>query len=243
MCSRNRLGTRPCPRAFVVCLHRHYGPDNTGPRGTFKSDTGTGRIRSLDCRRTLVPPLDYQGGRLPSPGPGRRSNPGPEARWRRSGPRLPSRTLRRRNACQRRRAAPGRRRAPNDDRRQPASPAAFRLHRGCSSCASDGVILLSALANTQAPICRAMLQKCVLPATCGALKCGVRCSPATRRFTFHSARRRACRTSVELASHFLFQPIALSDLRPQHARALRGVVPLVTSRNGRPDPWRCWNFR
>jgi len=37
-------------------------------------------------------------------------------------------------------------------------------------------------------------------------------------------------------SHFLFQPIASSDLGPQHAPALRGVVPLVTSRNGRPDP-------
>ena len=47
----------------------------------------------------------------------------------------------------------------------------------------------------------------------------------------------------ELTSHFLFQPIASRDARPQHAPALRGVVPLVTSRNGRPDPWRCWNFR
>jgi hypothetical protein len=39
----------------------------------------------------------------------------------------------------------------------------------------------------------------------------------------------------ELTSHFLFQPIASSDLGPQHAAAFRGVVPLVTSRNGHPD--------
>ena len=50
-------------------------------------------------------------------------------------------------------------------------------------------------------------------------------------------------TSEEFTSHFLFQPIASSGARPQHSPALRGVVPLVTSRNGRPDPWRCWNFR
>ena len=36
-------------------------------------------------------------------------------------------------------------------------------------------------------------------------------------------------------SHFLFQPIASKAIRPQHAPALRGVVPLVTSRNGHPD--------
>jgi len=30
---------------------------------------------------------------------------------------------------------------------------------------------------------------------------------------------------AELTSHFLFQPIASSDLRPQHAPALRSVVP------------------
>src|SRR5258708_37149166 len=36
-------------------------------------------------------------------------------------------------------------------------------------------------------------------------------------FTRHSALR-------ELTSHFLFQPIASSDLRPQHAPALRSMV-------------------
>jgi hypothetical protein len=51
--------------------------------------------------------------------------------------------------------------------------------------------------------------------------------------------RERVRKKFALARNFFHPPIASSRLVLQHPRALRGVVPLVTSRNGRPDPRRC----
>ncbi len=43
-------------------------------------------------------------------------------------------------------------------------------------------------------------------------------------------------TRRDVLRNFSHRPIASSGYVPQHAPALRGVVPLVTSRDGRPDP-------
>ena len=96
--------------------------------------------------------------------------------------------------------------------------------------------MLSSLAHMQAQICRVFMQKYALRAWCSRR---VFTTMLTRRsHDVHPAFRRAGTPELraELASHFLFQPIASRALRPQHAPALRGVVPLVTSRDGRPDP-------
>jgi len=67
-------------------------------------------------------------------------------------------------------------------------------------------------------------------------------TPRTLSRYFESVPTHA-RKNFALARKFRISPIASSRFVPQHPRALRGVVPLVTSRNGRPDPLEVWQDR